>query len=92
MPSEPPDPIPADLIISDDTVPPGAYWSRVLPRWVTVRVADVEAACQRLLAAGVRFAHGPQPVFWGYGAELFDPNGYVLRLWDEASMKAKGGG
>src|ERR1700730_16429253 len=42
MPSEPPDPIPADLIISDDTVPPGAYWSRVLPRWVTVRGAAVE--------------------------------------------------
>jgi hypothetical protein len=28
-------------------------------------------------------------VFWGYGAELSDPDGYVLRLWDQTSMKEK---
>jgi hypothetical protein len=31
-------------------------------------------------------------VYWGYGAELLDPDGYRIMLWDEASMKAKGGG
>ena len=25
----------------------------------------------------------------GYGAELVDPDGYRIRLWDEKSMKAK---
>jgi hypothetical protein len=30
-------------------------------------------------------------VFWGYGAELCDPDGYRFRLWDEKSMKEKGG-
>jgi hypothetical protein len=27
----------------------------------------------------------------GYGAELCDPNGYMLRPWDQKSMKEKGG-
>jgi hypothetical protein len=26
--------------------------------------------------------------YWGYGAELIDPDGYLIRLWDERSMKA----
>ncbi len=58
---------------------------------LTIQVSDVELRHAALKAAGVVFEHGPQKVFWGYGAELLDPNGYVLRLWDEASMKAKGG-
>ena len=28
-------------------------------------------------------------VFWGYGAELCDPDGYRLRLRDEKSMREK---
>jgi hypothetical protein len=32
----------------------------------------------------------PQKLFWGYGAELTDPDGYLVRLWDEQSMKEKG--
>jgi catechol 2,3-dioxygenase-like lactoylglutathione lyase family enzyme len=59
---------------------------------LTVQVADVDAKAAELAAAGVAFEHAPQKVFWGYGAELLDPNGYRLRLWDAASMKAKGGG
>jgi hypothetical protein len=27
--------------------------------------------------------------FWGYGPELADPDGYVIRLWDEKSMREK---
>lgn len=65
------------------TVPPGLV--------LTIQVSDVEMRHAALKADGVAFEHGPQKVFWGYGAELLDPNGYRLRLWDEATMKAKGG-
>jgi catechol 2,3-dioxygenase-like lactoylglutathione lyase family enzyme len=56
----------------------------------TIQVDDVEAKHAALAAAGVAFVHPPQKVFWGYGAELEDPNGYRLRLWDQATMKEKG--
>ena len=64
----------------------------VIPAWfsMAIQVADVNAKHAELAAAGVAFEHPPQKVFWGYGAELLDPNGYRLRLWDEASMAAKG--
>ena len=58
----------------------------------TIQVDDVEAKHDLLAAAGVPFVHPPMKVFWGYGAELCDPDGYRLRLWDQRSMKAKGGG
>jgi len=32
----------------------------------------------------------PQKLGWGYGAELLDPDGYRLQLWDERSMREKG--
>jgi catechol 2,3-dioxygenase-like lactoylglutathione lyase family enzyme len=64
-------------------VPPGLA--------LTIQVDDVDARAAALAAKGIAFEHPPQKVFWGYGAELLDPNGYRLRLWDEASMKAKGG-
>lgn len=77
----------ADLTIflsqaDDVAVPPGLV--------LTVQVADVEAAHRRLAAAGARIEHPPQKMFWGYGAELLDPDGYRLRIWDEASMNANG--
>jgi urea carboxylase-associated protein 2 len=37
-----PDPIPEELILADATIPAGAYWSRILPRWRTLRVTDLE--------------------------------------------------
>ena len=55
----------------------------------TVQVDDVEAKHAALVAAGVAFVHPPMKVFWGYGAELRDPDGYRLRLWDPVSMKEK---
>ena len=58
----------------------------------TIQVDDVEAKCDALVAGGVPFVHPPMKVFWGYGAELCDPDGYRLRLWDQKSMKEKGGG
>ena len=58
----------------------------------TIQVDDVEAKHDALAAVGVRFVHPPMKVFWGYGAELCDPDGYRLRLWDQKTMKEKGGG
>jgi len=53
------------------------------------QVADVDAAYAEWSARGVHFAHAPRKEFWGYGAELIDPDGYAIRLWDEASMREK---
>lgn len=53
-----------------------------------IQVADVDATHAQLTGRGVRFNHPPAKMFWGYGAELPDPDGYLIRLWDEASMKA----
>jgi catechol 2,3-dioxygenase-like lactoylglutathione lyase family enzyme len=58
----------------------------------TIQVDDVETTHRQLAGAGIPFVHPPKKVFWGYGAELHDPDGYTLRLWDEKSMTAKGGG
>ena len=52
-------------------------------------VDDVDLVYERWRARGVVFAHPPQKVFWGYGAELVDPDGYRVRLWDEKTMKEK---
>jgi catechol 2,3-dioxygenase-like lactoylglutathione lyase family enzyme len=53
------------------------------------QVADVEATFAEWSARGVSFAHGPRRSYWGYGVELIDPDGYLIRLWDERSMKEK---
>jgi predicted enzyme related to lactoylglutathione lyase len=58
----------------------------------TIQVDDVKAQYKALMAAGVSFVHPPMKVFWGYGAELCDPDGYRLMLWDQKSMKEKGRG
>ena len=55
-------------------------------------VDDVEAMHGTLAARGVEFEKVPQKLFWGYGAELRDPDGYLVYLWDEKSMREKGGG
>ena len=53
------------------------------------QVDDVDAVFAQWTARGVAFGHGPQKNFWGYGAELVDPDGYLVRLWDERSMREK---
>ena len=58
---------------------------------LTFRVEDVDALAHTLEANGVALSASPQKLFWGYGAELRDPDGYLIRLWDEQSMKHKGG-
>ena len=59
---------------------------------LTIQVDDVEATHDALATAGVPFVYPPMKVFWGYGAELCNLDGYRLRLWDQKSMQEKGGG
>jgi len=58
---------------------------------LTFRVENVDELFAVLRAEGVIFSAQPQKLFWGYGAELRDPDGYLVRIWDEKSMKEKGG-
>jgi catechol 2,3-dioxygenase-like lactoylglutathione lyase family enzyme len=58
---------------------------------LTFQVDDVEETHRRLVAAGVSFVAPPGRRFWGYGAELRDPDGHLVFLWDEVSMREKGG-
>jgi catechol 2,3-dioxygenase-like lactoylglutathione lyase family enzyme len=53
----------------------------------TFQVDDVDATYAELAARGVTFVGPPARHFWGYGAELDDPDGYRLMLWDKASMQ-----
>jgi len=57
---------------------------------LTFQVDDVQKSFEEISGKGLHFTHPPRKVFWGYGAELRDPDGYSIRLWDERSMKAKG--
>ena len=54
------------------------------------QVDDVDAKHKQLAASGVTFLKTPQKLYWGYGAEIADPDGHILRLWDEKSMREKG--
>jgi predicted enzyme related to lactoylglutathione lyase len=52
------------------------------------QVDDVHKSFEALSRKGARFNHPPQKAAWSYGAELLDPDGYRVCLWDEKSMKA----
>ncbi len=47
-----------------------------------VQLDDVEQTHRELTASGI--------AFWGYGAELTDPDGNSVRLWDARTMREKG--
>jgi catechol 2,3-dioxygenase-like lactoylglutathione lyase family enzyme len=53
------------------------------------QVDDVDSTFSQWKRQGVVFTHAPQKNFWGYGTELVDPDGYLVRLWDERSMREK---
>jgi catechol 2,3-dioxygenase-like lactoylglutathione lyase family enzyme len=53
---------------------------------LTFQCDSVHDKYQELLARGIAFTHGPMSVTWGFGAELTDPDGYPIRLWDKATM------
>jgi catechol 2,3-dioxygenase-like lactoylglutathione lyase family enzyme len=59
---------------------------------LTLQVDDVDVKHHELSARGVLFEQAPQLLFWGYGAELRDPDGYLIHVWDEATMRDKGRG
>jgi catechol 2,3-dioxygenase-like lactoylglutathione lyase family enzyme len=56
---------------------------------LTFQVDDVEGLHHELAARGVAFESPPARRFWGYGAELRDPDGHLVMLWDERSMREK---
>jgi hypothetical protein len=41
----------------------------------------------RLTRGFVRLVFPPKRQFWGYGAEVLDPDGYMNHLWDEVTMQ-----
>jgi predicted enzyme related to lactoylglutathione lyase len=54
------------------------------------QVASVDEKFAELRSKGVPFVNPPGRYFWGYGAELLDPDGYQILLWDPRSMREKG--
>jgi len=54
---------------------------------LTIQVPSVDSKHQELAAAGVNFVSPPKRQFWGYGAEVLDPDGYMNHLWDEGTME-----
>jgi catechol 2,3-dioxygenase-like lactoylglutathione lyase family enzyme len=73
----------ADFTVFLEEAAPG---SRGIPCRLYFQVDGVDATYEALRARGVPFRHPPQKSYWGYGAELLDPDGYVVRLWDPVSM------
>ncbi len=53
---------------------------------LTIEVDNVESKYQELKRAGVEFVSPPKVQFWGYGAEVLDPDGYMNHLWDSETM------
>ena len=51
------------------------------------QIQGVDEAYRRMIASGVQFLRPPQKFYWGYGAELTDPDGYIIRIWDKKSMR-----
>src|SRR5262249_26585080 len=47
---------------------------------LTLQVDDVDVKHRELAARGVAFEQGPQLLFWGYGAEVRDPDGYLIHV------------
>lgn len=53
------------------------------------QVEDVDATVASWAARGIYLAEPARKHFWGYGAELADPDGHLVRLWDEKSMRER---
>jgi catechol 2,3-dioxygenase-like lactoylglutathione lyase family enzyme len=53
---------------------------------LTIQVKDVDRKHEELAGRGAKFASPPKRQFWGYGAEVPDPDGYMNHLWDEVTM------
>ena len=53
---------------------------------LTIQVGNVDSRHHELTNVGVPFVSPPKRQFWGYGAEVLDPDGYMNHLWDEVTM------
>jgi predicted enzyme related to lactoylglutathione lyase len=53
---------------------------------LTFQCDSVHARHTELTARGIPFVHEPKSVPWGYGAELLDPDGYRVMIWDKDTM------
>lgn len=66
---------------------------KILPSCIlTFQVDNVDEKYAELSAKGVEFKESPKKLAWGYGAELLDPDGYTVCLWDQKTMKEKSNG
>jgi catechol 2,3-dioxygenase-like lactoylglutathione lyase family enzyme len=54
---------------------------------LTIQVKHVDRKHQELASRGVKFVSPPKRLFWGYGAEVLDPDGYMNHLWDQVTMR-----
>lgn len=55
---------------------------------LNLQVKDVATKYRELRRRGIPFVNPPGKYFWGYGAELNDPDGYLINVWDKVSMRA----
>ena len=53
---------------------------------LTIQVDSVDGKHEELANLGVKSVSPPKLQFWGYGAEVLDPDGYMNHLWDEVTM------
>ncbi len=53
---------------------------------LTIQIGNVDSKHHELTSVGVPFVSPPKRQFWGYGAEVLDPDGYMNHLWDEVTM------
>jgi catechol 2,3-dioxygenase-like lactoylglutathione lyase family enzyme len=53
---------------------------------LTFQCDSVDQKYRELTSHGVAFVHEPKHVAWGYGAELRDPDGYRVLVWDAKTM------
>ena len=53
---------------------------------LTIQVDNVDSKHEELASLGVNFVSPPKRLFWGYGAEVLDPDGYMNHLWDDVTM------
>ena len=53
---------------------------------LTLQCDSVHAKYSELTGRGIPFVHEPRSVPWGCGAELLDPDGYRVMIWDKHTM------
>jgi catechol 2,3-dioxygenase-like lactoylglutathione lyase family enzyme len=53
---------------------------------LTFQCDSVHDTYRELTARNIAFVHEPKDVPWGFGAELLDPDGYRVLLWDKHTM------